>query len=113
MPITSLDGLWPYFRVHLLFTWHDLCDWFGLDGNSVLIQYISAFLVFLTLSRLRGRLGGVLSLAIHISPNNGPINMIPYAKPLYYILPISFECSIMSIRPLVAKLQQVYGLCGR
>ena len=62
---------------------------------------------------LGGRLGGVLSLAIHISPNNGPINMILSAKPPYYVLPIHFECSFMSIRPLVAKLQQVYGLCGR
>jgi hypothetical protein len=59
----------------------------------------------LTLSRLGRHLVGVLSLAIHISPNNGPINMILSAKPLYYVLPIHFACSSMSIGPLVAKLQ--------
>jgi hypothetical protein len=71
------------------------------------------FELYLTLSRQGGCLGGVLSLAIHISPNRGPINMILSAKPLYYVPLIYFECSIMSIGPLVAKLQQVYGLCGR
>jgi hypothetical protein len=69
-------------------------------------------IIFPSLPGGGGRLGGVLSLAIHISPNNGPINTISSAKPLYYVLPIHFECSIMSIGPLVAKLQQVYGLCG-
>ncbi len=59
----------------------------------------------LTLSRLGRRLVGVLLLAIHTSPNNGPINMIPSAKPLYYVLSIHFACSSMSIGPLVAKLQ--------
>jgi hypothetical protein len=54
-----------------------------------------------------------LSLAIHISPNNGPIKMILVAKLIYYVLPIHFACSIMSIGPLGAKLQQVYGLCGQ
>ncbi len=67
----------------------------------------------LTLSRLGAPLVRVLSLAINISPNNGLINMISVAKWIYYVLPIHCKCSIMSIGPLVAKLQQVYGLCGR
>ncbi len=66
-----------------------------------------------TLSRPGARLVRVLSLAINISPNNCLINMVSVAKWIYYVLPIHFECSIMSIKPLVAKLQQVYGLCGR
>jgi hypothetical protein len=42
----------------------------------------------LTLSRLGGRLGGILSLAIHISPNNGPIEMIPSGKLVVDVLAI-------------------------
>ena len=67
----------------------------------------------LTLSCLGWRLGGVLSLDIHISPTNGPIDMVSIAKLVYYVLPIHFACSIIQIGLLVAKLQQVYGLRGR
>ena len=38
------------------------------------------------LSCLGGRLGGVLSLAIHISPNNGAINMIQSDKLVVNVL---------------------------
>jgi hypothetical protein len=44
----------------------------------------------------------VLAVAIHISPNNGPIEMIPSGKLIYYVLPIHFACSIIKIGPLVA-----------
>ena len=40
----------------------------------------------LTLSCPGGRLGGVLSLAIHISPNNGAINMIQSDKLVVNVL---------------------------
>ena len=67
----------------------------------------------LTLSRLGPRLDRVLSLAIHISPTNGPIDMVSVAKLIYYVLPIHFACSIIQIGLLVAKLQQVYRLRDR
>jgi len=46
----------------------------------------------LTLSCLGPRLDRVLSLAIHISPTNGPIDMVSVAKLIYYVLPIHFAC---------------------
>jgi hypothetical protein len=49
----------------------------------------------LTLSFPGGQLGGDLAVAIHISPNNGPIEMIPSEKLIYYVPPIRFACSIM------------------
>ncbi len=67
----------------------------------------------LTLSCLGGRLGGVLESIVHKSAYGGPINMIPSAKWLCYVLPIHVACSIMQIGPLVPKLQQVTGLRGR
>ena len=42
----------------------------------------------LTLSRLGTPLVRLLSLAIHISPNNGPINTVSNAKPISHVLPI-------------------------
>ncbi len=42
--------------------------------------------LLLTLSCLGGRLGGILSLAIHISPNNGVINMIQSDKLVVNVL---------------------------
>jgi hypothetical protein len=53
-----------------------------------------------------------LSLAIHISPNNGPINMVSVAKLIYYVLPLHIACLIIQIGPLVAKLQHVTGMRG-
>ena len=67
----------------------------------------------LTLSRLRGRLGGVLESSAHKSAYSGPINMISSAKWIFYVLPIHVACSIMQIGPLVPKLQQVTWLRGR
>jgi hypothetical protein len=58
----------------------------------------------LTLSFPGTRLVHVLAVAIHISPNNGSIEMILSGKLIYYDLPIHFACSIIKIRPLVAKL---------
>ena len=71
--------------------------------------------LFLTLSRLGlgGPLGGLLESIVHKSAFSGPINMISSAKWLCYVLPIHVACSIMQIRPLVPKLQQVTGLRGR
>jgi hypothetical protein len=37
----------------------------------------------------------LLELGIHISPNNGPMDMIPSGKLIYYVPPIHFACSIM------------------
>ena len=58
--------------------------------------------IHLTLSFPGTRLVHVLAVAIHISPNNGPIEMIPSGKLIYYVLPIHFACSIIKIGPLVA-----------
>jgi hypothetical protein len=58
----SLAGLWPYFCVHLLFTWHDLCDWFQSDGCSIPCPYISVSIVFLKTS-----VTGVLLHAIAVA----------------------------------------------
>ncbi len=49
----------------------------------------------LTLSYPMWPLCGHLVLGIHISPNNGPIEMIPSGKLIYYVPPIHFACSIM------------------
>ncbi len=65
-----------------------------------------------TLNLLGPRLDRVLSLAIHISPNNGTINMVSVAKWIYYILPLHIACLIIQIGPLVAKLQHVTDLRG-
>jgi hypothetical protein len=53
-----------------------------------------------------------LESSVHKSAYSGPINMIPSAKWIFYVLPIHIACSIMQIGPLVPKLQQVTGLCG-
>jgi hypothetical protein len=49
----------------------------------------------LTLSFPGTRLVHVLAVAIPISPNNGPIEMIPSGILIYYVPPIHFACSIM------------------
>jgi hypothetical protein len=49
----------------------------------------------LTLSFPGRPLGGHLAVAIHISHNNGPIEMIPSGKLIYFVPPIHFACSIM------------------
>jgi hypothetical protein len=49
----------------------------------------------LTLSCPACHLGVILVLGIHISPNNGPMDMIPVAKLIYYVPTIHFACSIM------------------
>ena len=66
----------------------------------------------LTLSRLGASLVRHLAFSVHKSAYSGPINMIPSAKWVCYILPIHVACSIMQIRPLVPKIQQVTGLHG-
>jgi hypothetical protein len=55
-----------------------------------------------------GRLGGgVLCLLCTYTTTipvcSGPINMIPSAKLIFYVLPIHFACSIMQIGQLIAK----------
>ncbi len=66
----------------------------------------------LTLSCLGQRLDRVLSLAIHISPSNGPINMVSVAKFIYYVPPLHIACLIIRNGPLVANLQHVTGMRG-
>ncbi len=39
--------------------------------------------------------GVILVLGIHISPNNGLMDMTPNEKLIYYVPPIYFACSIM------------------
>jgi hypothetical protein len=56
--------------------------------------------------------GALFVSGVHNSACSGRINMIPSAKWIYYVLLIHVACSIVQIRPLVAKLQQVNGLCG-
>jgi hypothetical protein len=51
--------------------------------------------ISLALSFPGGQLGSDLAVAIHISPNNGPIEMIPSGKLIYFVPPIHFACSIM------------------
>ena len=82
----------------------------GLDKLSVINNSTN---VLLTLSRLGKRLVSVLDSSAHKSAYSGPINMIPSKKWICYVLPIHVACSIMQIGPLVPKLQQVTGLCGR
>ncbi len=48
----------------------------------------------------------LLESSVHKSAYSGPINMIPSAKWVCYVLPIYVACSIMQIRPLVPKIQQ-------
>jgi hypothetical protein len=67
----------------------------------------------LTLSRLGAPLVHLLESSVHESAYSGPINIIPSAKWVCYVLPIHVACSIMQIRPLVPKIQQVTGLRGR
>jgi hypothetical protein len=52
-------------------------------------------LKLLTLSFPGGAFRGHLAVAIHISPNNGPIEIILSEKLIYYVPPIHFACSIM------------------
>jgi hypothetical protein len=56
--------------------------------------------------------GALFVSSVHNSACSGPINMVSVAKRIYYVLSIYFACSIVPIRPLVAKLQQVTELCG-
>ena len=56
----------------------------------------------LTLSRLGARLVRILESSAHNSPNNGPIEIIPNDKLMYYVLPIHVACLIIKIGPLVA-----------
>jgi hypothetical protein len=51
--------------------------------------------LLLTLSCLGAPLVHHLAVAIHISPNNGPIEMIPTAKLVVGVLAFYFACSIM------------------
>ena len=67
----------------------------------------------LTLSCLGAPLVRLLESSVHKSAYSGPINMIPSAKWVCYVLPIHVACSIMQIGPLVPKIQQVTGLRGR
>jgi hypothetical protein len=64
---------------------------YRFDTTLVFSKEITA----LTLSFPGGPLGGHLAVAIHISPNNGPIEMIPSEKLIYFVPPIHFACSIM------------------
>ena len=66
--------------------------------------------IVLTLSRLGAPLVRLLESSLHKSAYSGPINMIPSAKWVCYVLPIHVACSIMQIGPLVPKIQQVTGL---
>jgi hypothetical protein len=67
----------------------------------------------LTLSCLGALLVRFLCLVCITQPVcSGPIKMVSVAKRINYVLPIHFACSIVPIGPLVAKLQQVYGLRG-
>jgi hypothetical protein len=71
----------------------------GLGMTPVSIDQLRATL---TLSCPGTHLVHVLAVAIHISPNNGPIEMILIGKLIYYVLTIHFACSIIKIGPLVA-----------
>jgi hypothetical protein len=55
----------------------------------------SQTLILLTLSYPMWPLCGNLVLGIHISPINGPIEIILSRKLIYYVPPIHFACSIM------------------
>ncbi len=55
---------------------------------------INIKVLLLTLSFPGTHLVPILAVAIHISPNNGPIETIPSGK-LIYVPPIHFACSIM------------------
>ncbi len=59
----------------------------------------------LTLSRLTMHLLCVLTLAINISPNNGPIDLLPLEKMIPHVMAIHFAVYIMSVGPLLMKLQ--------
>jgi hypothetical protein len=87
-----------------------------IDGDIFWLQYFVDIFCpstkYLTLSRLGPCLDHVLSLATHISPNNGPINMVLLAKLIHYVLPLHIACLIIQIGPLVAKLQHVTGMRG-
>ncbi len=62
----------------------------------------------LTLSCPGGRLGGNLVLGIHISPNNGLMDMISIAKVVGDVLAMHCEPSIISIGPSLMKLLYLY-----
>ncbi len=62
----------------------------------------------LTLSCPGTRLVHLLAVAIHISPNNGPMDMIPIAKLVASVLAMHCEPSIISIGPLLMKLLYLY-----
>ncbi len=62
----------------------------------------------LTLSCPGTRLVHFLAIAIHISPNNGPMDMIPSTKVVGSVLAMHCEPSIISIGPLLIKLLYLY-----
>jgi hypothetical protein len=58
------------------------------------------------------RLLCVLTLAINISPNNGPIDLLLNKKMILHVMVIHFAPYIMSVGQLLTKLQslQIKGL---
>jgi hypothetical protein len=58
-------------------------------------EYVRPPIGPLTLSCPGCPLGVLLVLGIHISLNNGPMDMIPSGKLIYYVSLIHFACSIM------------------
>ncbi len=65
-------------------------------------------LKLLTLSCLGAPLVRHLAVAIHISPSNGPIEMILSANLVVSVLAMHCEPSIISIGPLLIKLLYLY-----
>ncbi len=52
-----------------------------------------------------GHLGGILTLAIHNSPNNGPIDLISDKEMILHVMAVHFATYIMSVGPLLMKVQ--------
>jgi hypothetical protein len=59
----------------------------------------------LTLSCPGSPLGVLLTLAIYISPNNGPIDLLSIEKIILHVLVIHFALYVMLVGPLLMKLQ--------
>ncbi len=59
----------------------------------------------LTLSSPMWRLCGVLTLAIYISPNNGPIDLLLVKEMVLRVMAIISSLGSKSIGPLLMKLQ--------
>ncbi len=66
-----------------------------LEGDFNAVNKMVYGMGMLTLSFPGTCLVHVLAVAIHISPNNGPIEMILSEKLIYYVPSIHFACSIM------------------